>query len=84
LVAKFNVIYNKNSLSLTMIEFKLMAYFIRHAGRYMPREAIVNAVWNSDNVASKTLNTHLTNLRAKIKESESEIKTLKGWGHGLF
>ena len=54
-------------LSLTPIEFKLLAQFLRNIDAVLSREELIKAVWGeSVHVALHTVDTHISSLRKKI------------------
>jgi two-component system OmpR family response regulator len=71
-------------LHLTTTEFKLLELLMRRAGRVIPRDAIVDAVWgNLDDIGENTLDVFISMLRSKIdKHSERKlIHTIRGVGY---
>jgi DNA-binding response OmpR family regulator len=55
-------------LPLTATEFELLALLARHAGSVVTREQILDALWGDAFLASsRSLDVHLTGLRAKLK-----------------
>lgn len=73
-------------LSLTRTQFALLEYFMRSAGKLLPREAIIERIW-SDNpeIEANTLEVFIRSLRAKIDvdRRESLITTVRGVGYRL-
>jgi DNA-binding response OmpR family regulator len=71
-------------LHLTVTEFKLLELLMRRAGRVVPRDAIVDAVWGTlDDVGENTLDVFISLLRNKVdKAPESRlIHTIRGVGY---
>lgn len=74
-------IYQKDAkLDLTQIEYKALAYLIAHPNTLIDRGVLKDHIWPGMVVLDKTLNTHLTNLRMKLKDSEIELKSIKAKG----
>lgn len=67
-------------LELTLTEFKILSYLVTHAGKVITRNELKDFTWPQTLVLDKTINTHLTNLRAKVAGSIVEIKSVKGEG----
>jgi DNA-binding response OmpR family regulator len=63
----------KSSESLTAKEYQLMTLFAFSADGSLQRETIVSTLWPGLVVTPKTLNTHLCNLRAKLRDLNLEI-----------
>jgi DNA-binding response OmpR family regulator len=64
-------------LDLTPREFRILRYFIDHAGEVVSREALLNHVWGYDSSAfTRTVDTHMARLRQKIEDVAAEPKHL--------
>lgn len=66
-------------------ELQLLQYLIHHRGRVVPREEILQNVWeyNSD-VSSRTIDVHIAWLRQKLEENPQQpkhIHTVRGKGY---
>ena len=73
-------------LALTATEFQLLAAFMAEPDRLMTRAALVTALWGpGSQVADRTLDSHLRNLRRKLSEAglAEVIETLHGQGMRL-
>ena len=69
-------------VELTYKEFELLAYFMENNGIALPREKILNSVWNYDYFGdARTIDTHVKKLRAKMGDRGSYIKTIWGMGY---
>lgn len=53
-------------VELTQIEYKILVFLLRSHFR-VPKKEMMNFVWPGKFVLEKTLNTHMTNLRLKMK-----------------
>ena len=73
-------------INLTKKEYAILEYLMRHRGEIKSRETIMEGVWDINfDPFSNTLDTHIANLRHKIKEAgERElIHTFAGRGYKL-
>jgi DNA-binding response OmpR family regulator len=71
-----------DELALRPKEFELLSLLVAQAGRVVTRERIMEDVWQTDWMGStKTLDTHILNLRQKI--GSDAITTLRGVGYRL-
>jgi len=62
---------------LTPLEFKLLAALIRHRGRVLTRDQLLDEVWGREiAVTDRVIDTHITNLRKKIEPQPSEPRYL--------
>lgn len=60
-------------VEITPLEFKLLAALIRHRGRVLSRDKLLDEVWGRGVfVTDRVIDTHVTNLRKKI---EPELAT---------
>lgn len=72
----------EKELSLTPKEYELLCYFVSNEGATLSREQILNSVWNYDYCGDlRTVDTHVKQLRSKLKECGKYIKTLYGFGY---
>jgi DNA-binding response OmpR family regulator len=73
-------------LSLTALEFDLLAYFIAHAGEALGRERLLADVWGYDIGGLETVTVHVRRLRKKIESDPSRplmLETVWGVGYRL-
>jgi DNA-binding response OmpR family regulator len=63
-------------LDLTPKEFRLLDYLSREAGRAIPREELLRAVWGSVRVTSRAVDRCVTTLRAKIEDDPKQPRWL--------
>ncbi|MEF9920255.1 MAG: response regulator transcription factor [Erysipelotrichaceae bacterium] len=71
-------------ISLTPIEKRMFEYFINNSDQVLPRENIINYLWDFNNnyVDEHTLTVNITRLRNKIEtKSRKYIKTVYGIGY---
>jgi DNA-binding response OmpR family regulator len=73
-------------IELTVKEFALLDYLMRHPGRVLTRTQIMDHVWRYDTEAlSKVVDLYIHYLRDKIDQSCSRplIKTVRGIGYKI-
>lgn len=70
-------------ISLTPKEYNLLEFLLRHAGRPVTRNAILESVWGFDSeVGENTLEAYIRLLRNKIDSVEPKlIHTVRGIGY---
>lgn len=70
---------------LTALEFKLLAAFIRHRGRMVTREQLLDDVWGRETfVTDRVVDTHIANLRKKIEDVPADpryLVSVRGLGY---
>ncbi len=73
-------------IALSATEFRLLEFFMRRAGRTVPRETIIEAVWGFDaEVEENTLERFIHLLRSKIGDTGDRklLHTIRGVGYSL-
>ncbi len=69
-------------VELTVTEFRLLEDLVRHRGRVRDREQILTAVWGqSFEGYSRTVDTHVRRMRAKLGRGAAMIETIRGMGY---
>ena len=72
----------RKSIPLTALEFKILSYFCDRPGEVIHRDDILNEVWGTDvHVYPRSVDTHVSKLRRKIKPADSTIKSVHGVGY---
>jgi two-component system, OmpR family, phosphate regulon response regulator PhoB len=67
-------------------EFRLLDYLMRHPGRVLSREQLLDAVWGSDvYVEARTVDVHIGRLRKALNlpQTEDPIRTVRAAGYAL-
>ncbi|AZS86597.1 response regulator [Streptomyces griseoviridis] len=70
-------------LALTLREFDLLTYFLRHPGRVCGRERLMREVWGWDFGDLSTVTVHVRRLRGKIERDPADPRLIRTvWGAG--
>jgi two-component system response regulator ResD len=70
-------------LVLTLREFDLLTYFLRHPGRACDREELMREVWGWDFGDLSTVTVHVRRLRSKIEDDPARPRLIQTvWGVG--
>lgn len=75
----------ETELSLTLVEYKLLCLFLKNPNRILPRELILDRLWdgNGSYVDDNTLSVYIRRLRRKIEDDpDSPTKLLTEIGFG--
>lgn len=73
---------NGQAVDLTTTEFKLLAVLMENDTAVHTRGELLREVWGySDDVATRTLDTHIKRLREKLGDLGSSIVTVRGTGY---
>jgi two-component system, OmpR family, phosphate regulon response regulator PhoB len=71
-------------VQLTTIEFKLLVNLAERLGRIQGRERLLKDVWGINHMGdTRTVDTHITRLRAKLGPAGELIKTVRGFGYKM-
>ncbi len=74
----------KEEVALTSTEFKLLLFLSERAGTPQSRHDLLRHVWGySDDVHSRTLDTHLKRLRKKLGNQAEMVETVRGVGYRI-
>lgn len=69
-------------LSLTKLEFELLALFLEHPNKVYSRNDLLDNCWPDDVcVLDRTVDVNITRLRKKIGQYGKQIKTRVGYGY---
>lgn len=78
------VIETNREISLTPKEFDLLIFLCKNPEQVFNREQLLNKVWGYDFMGdTRTVDTHIKNLREKIEYCDKNIKTVWGVGYKL-
>lgn len=76
------------SINVSKKEFALLEYLMRHPGKIMTKDQIINNVWDYDaDILVNTVEVYIGYLRNKIdkpfREKKSLIHTIRGFGYKI-
>ncbi|MBM3686805.1 MAG: response regulator transcription factor [Actinobacteria bacterium] len=75
------VLVDGKEVALTATEFDLLAYLMRHPGRVITRDHLLEEVWGyASAVGTRTVDVHVAQVRAKLGDA-SPIRTVRGVGY---
>ncbi|MEU6508367.1 MULTISPECIES: response regulator transcription factor [Streptomyces] len=74
---------NGTELALTLREFDLLAFLLRHPGRAYSREDLMREVWGWDFGDLSTVTVHVRRLRGKVEDDPARPRLIQTvWGVG--
>ena len=83
----FSISIRGNKLDLTPVEFRMLEMFMGQPGRVYNRDQILNNVFDDGRIVlDRTVDTHIKNLRQKLKEASPEkdyIRSIYGIGYSF-
>jgi two-component system phosphate regulon response regulator PhoB len=69
-------------VSLTALEFKLLAMLYDRRGRVLSRDTLLDEVWGAHvDVTRRNVDTHVKRLREKLGEAGAYLETVRGVGY---
>lgn len=72
-------------VALTPLEFRLLATFVRHRGRALGRQRLIDEAWGRDTfVTDRVVDNQVTNLRKKIEPRPASpiyLHSIRGYGY---
>ena len=72
----------KSTIELTPIEYKLLICLSQRVDHVLSRSQLLDLIWSDDlNVSERTVDTHVSNLRKKLKGTNVEIDAVRGCGY---
>ena len=83
--ARHRVTKNGQEIALSLREYELLYELMKHPGRVLTREILLNRVWQTDFVGdTRTVDVHIRYLRQKIEDEPDTpryILTVRGVGY---
>ena len=78
------VYVDRSEVTLTALEFRLLATLAAALGRVKTRETLLHEVWGLHlSVETRTVDTHVKRLREKLGSAGALIETVRGVGYRL-
>jgi len=82
--SRHEVSVGQQEVALTTKEFGLLEHLLRHRGRVLTREVLLNAVWGYDYYGTtRTVDVHIRRLKQKLPLLEEAIVSVKSLGYKL-
>ena len=83
-LSQHKVIVKGKEVSLTAKEFGLLEHLLRHPGRVLTRNVLLNAVWGYDYYGTtRTVDVHVRRLKLKVPILTDVIISVKSLGYKL-
>ncbi|HVL89765.1 MAG TPA: response regulator transcription factor [Actinomycetota bacterium] len=81
-VARRLVRVGERAVELTPKEFDLLAFLARNRGIVFGRDRLLERVWDYERaIDTRTVDSHVRSLRAKLGEDAQVVKTIRGVGY---
>lgn len=71
-------------ITLTLKEFMVLEYLMRHRGKVITRDTLYDHAWDfADSTLSNTVDVHIKNIRKKLHDNGTLIATVRGIGYKM-
>lgn len=80
---EYTVTSSERKESLPLKEALLLNLFMKHPNTCLNRDQIRASVWNEIQVAPRTIDSHISRLRGRLKDSQITIESVYGGGYIL-
>ena len=70
----FQAFKQDREVKLTAVEFKVLKLLIANKGEPVSRHKILAEIWTSDDVTTRTVDTHIWHLREKLEDEPAKPK----------
>ncbi|ENQ3080929.1 response regulator transcription factor [Bacillus cereus] len=76
------VTINGEDINLTHTEFEILTYLMQHKGIVITRDQLIQSIWGYEFTGDdRTINSHIRNLRSKLREHSASIVTIIRTGY---
>lgn len=76
------VFVNREEVFLTYKEYEVLKLLMTHPGIVYSREKLLDEIWGMDyDGETRTVDVHIRTLRAKLKDADAQIDTVRGVGY---
>ena len=66
-------------INISALEFRILTTFVRHRGRVLGREQLIDAAWGPETIITdRVVDTHILNLRKKIEPLPAKPRYIRG------
>lgn len=82
-LATYQVSVSGEPVDFTYLEYALLSFLVRHAGRTFSRDSLLQHVWGFDYYGgSRTVDVHVRRIRAKLSPDLAQrLETVRGVGY---
>lgn len=80
------VLIEEKEIDFNRREFDIFSYLVQHPKAVISRESLIQALNQSEDINDRTIDSHLSHIRSKLKKSEVStvsIKSVYGVGYTL-
>jgi DNA-binding response OmpR family regulator len=77
------VFVNEKAVVFTQVELQVLRYFLDNPNELISRERLLGDIWPASVVTARTVDTHVSHLRKKLKDCSFRLKTVFRGGYML-
>lgn len=75
---------NGKAVGLSALDYRLMTALMTAGGRVVSRDQLIEEAWGAESeISTRTVDTQLRRLRAKLGSAADQIETVRGFGYRL-
>ncbi len=79
---EYRAVLRGEDLGLTLTEFELLRYLVRHPRKAFTRPQLLETIWkDAMMVTDRTVDAHIKNLREKLGGYAAHVQTVRGVGY---
>lgn len=80
---RHEVSINGQNVVLTLKQYTLLKLLVKNAETVLNRDFLLDSVWGENYGETRTLDIHISDLRKLLKDSQTDIRTVRGVGYSL-
>jgi DNA-binding response OmpR family regulator len=83
-ISRKRVVIGSETSSLTYREFELLQFLVLREGQTVPREAIIDHLWDPEDDQApnlRTIDVHIRRMRQKLEPYSEIVRTVRGAGY---
>ena len=80
---KRKIFVNDKEEYCTPKEYELIDYLVTNIDKAISRDELLEKIWGEKNEDSRTVDTHIKQIRAKLTDANIDIQTVRGFGYML-
>jgi len=83
-ISRKRVVIGSETSSLTYREFELLQFLVLREGQTVPREAIIDHLWDPEDDQApnlRTIDVHIRRMRQKLEPYSDIVRTVRGAGY---
>lgn len=79
--SKRKILVDDKEEYVTPKEYELIDYLVKNLDKAISREELLENIWEEKDDDSRTVDTHIKQVRAKLSNANIDIQTVRGFGY---